>query len=194
MIRKNIEYERRQVISEADYKMILKSLINLPRKNLLITNTYYDTKNISLIPKGILFRLRNENNERFEFTLKIRRNIGGDIEHNIPFSRDDYARYDSYDYIAIPDELRSKVNDADIPNNVLYKKCTLKTSRQEFYILDYTLVLDENTYNGVTDYDFEVEAKSMKRANEVYNDIVKTFVLPKNKTLGKSSRAIATIK
>jgi len=193
MIRKNVEYEKRGTITEKDYHVILSSLKNISRRESIIYNIYYDLEKTTLIPQGYLFRLRNINNTKYEFTLKISR-LGGDLEENLDINEDTYLRYCTYNYITVPNELRVQIKHIDIPNNLLYKKCTLQTKRLEFEISDYTLVLDENSYNGITDYDIEVEAKSMKRANEVFKDILKTYFIKKTRSHGKSSRAIATIK
>lgn len=194
MIRKNIEYERRCMLTKEEHQMILDCLKNLKCKNIDITNTYYDTDNLKLTHQGILLRLRNSNEEKFELTLKISKPLG-DIEHNIKLNKEEYDKYEKEHTLLIPKELLKYTRYLKVSDNILIKKCVLKTKRKEIKISDYLIVIDENYYNGITDYNIEIEANSMKQAKKIMKDYTHTFRL-KNKrpSKTKSERALSTIK
>ena len=60
---------------------------------------------------------------------------------------------------------------------------------------DYLVVIDQNIYNGIIDYDLEIEASSMKRAKEAILNICERFKLEYKKGYtSKSSRAFQTRK
>ena len=72
---------------------------------------------------------------------------------------------------------------------------SLKTNRLEVKIDDYLVVIDQNIYNGIIDYDLEIEASSIERAEEVIVKICQKHNIEyKKEYLSKAARAFQTIK
>ena len=175
---KNIECEERVMISFDQYTVLVAAYVAKdPHFRLLeIENTYLDDENLSLKNKHHVLRIRKTNNE-YELTLKIKGD-NGDIEINE--TPDNHPEIDRY--------LNNQFD--------LYKPITsLKTRRIEAKIDDYLVVIDMNKYNGIIDYDLEVEASNMDRAKEVMANICQEYKIEYKKDyISKSSRAFNTRK
>lgn len=192
MINKNIEYEKRMLLTVSEYNNILSFYQKFPCKNIFITNTYFDNIAKSLIPKGYLFRLRNSNDEEYEFTLKIS-DPKGYIEHNMPLDKNGFTSFNK-EIIMNPFSISDSLFRELSAFNPLYRQCELKTERKEFKIDDYLLVLDHNFYNGVEDYNIEIETSSMEKAESIIKEICDKFNIKyEPHSPSKSTRALATI-
>ncbi len=175
---RNIEYEERVIISFEQYRKVLAYYVaKYPDYRILdIENTYFDDEQLSLKNSHKVLRLRKTNGE-YELTLKVK-GEDGDLEINeTPTSHKEIDKalnneFDKYKPIA-----------------------KLATSRIEIDIDDYLFVLDMNKYNGIIDYNIEIEASSKEKALSIIMDICKSFDLEYKKDYrSKSSRAIATRK
>lgn len=175
---RNIECEERVMLTFDQYRKILAYYVaKYPDYRILdIENTYFDDDKLSLKNSHKVLRLRKSNG-KIEITLKVKGD-NGDLEINeTPESH--------------PEIDKALNNDFD-----KYKPIAkLATTRIEIEIDDYILVLDMNKYNGIIDYNIEVEASSKERALSIIQDICKYFDLEYKKDYrSKSSRAIATRK
>lgn len=186
-----IEKESRLEIDKSQYEKLVKFYYRNDRETpyFSITNIYLDTKDNKIIKSKNMLRIRYFNNEEnIELTLKIK-GSNGDKEitqkiTNIEMSTlvvngifpDGEVSY----YL-----LNKKVNVNDI-----VPFATLKTKRLEIARGNSLLVIDENSYFDVIDYDIEVESNSMKTSKEEINKIALMFnIVNKNVYLTKSRRA-----
>ena len=175
---KNIECEERVMITFDQYRRILALYVaKYPNYRFLdIENTYFDDEKLSLKNSHKVLRLRKSNGE-VELTLKIK-GEDGDLEINE--TPDNHPEIDK----ALNNEF-----------NKYRPIAKLATSRIEIDIEDYLFVLDMNKYNGIIDYNIEIEANTKERAKAVIQKICKSFDLEYKKDYrSKSSRAIATRK
>ena len=140
---KNIECEERVMLTFEQYtKLLADYVIKDPTFTFLeIENTYLDDNNLSLINNHKMLRIRKYRNVT-ELTLKIK-NKDGDIE--ITESLDKHPEIDK--------ALDNKFGQ-------YFPITTLKTNRVEIKIDNYLVVIDQNIYNGVIDYDLEIEVRS----------------------------------
>ncbi len=175
---KNLECEERVMITFEQYQALLAAYMAIDPnfKILNIENTYLDDDSLSIKKSGMMLRKR-ETNGHFELTLKIK---GQDGETEINETPDNHPEIDK-----------------NLPIN--YKDCrpiaSLRTNRVEAKENDYLVVIDQNIYNGIIDYDLEAEASSMKRAKEAILNICERFKLEYKKGYtSKSSRAFQTRK
>ncbi len=171
---KNRECEERVMIDFDQYMLLVQHYIVIdPQFRFIdIENTYLDDENLSLINNHKMMRIRKFNNQQ-ELTLKIP-NDKGTIEIN--------EKIDSHPEI---DKLLPK------PFSQYHPIATLKTHRIEVKEKDYLVVIDQNLYNGIIDYDLEVEASSMEEAKAAILDICNRFHLEyKENYISKSRRAI----
>ena len=173
---KHNEYEERLLISESDYQKVIED-IKKTRRNYIysyIENVYLDNKEGYIKNNHLTLRLRTIDKEEQEITLKIRIPEGGHLEITEP--------------IICHPEVDKRLGR---PLSEFKEIASLRTERIEIPTKDYLFVLDKNHYGDITDYNIEVEAKSMKRANEVMRFFCDRYGIKYQKdTKSKSERAI----
>lgn len=175
---KNIECEERAMLTFDQYRRLISYYVaKYPDHEILyIENTYLDDKELSLKNIHHVLRIRKVNNDT-ELTLKIKGDDGDTEinetpEHHPEIDKALNYQFDTYQPIA-----------------------KLHTKRIEVHQDDFLVIIDMNTYNGIIDYDLEVEAKTMNRAKEAILMICKQFDIAYKKGYrSKSSRAIASRK
>ena len=188
LMNKNIEIEKRVMLSKEQYDALLKYASNYQdRKTLKLINHYFDDEDLSLRKAHHMLRIRNINNSEYELTLKVKGG-NGDLEINEPISCDEVSRlikhFDNNNK-EIKDRIR-KVTQKEIKYIT-----SLETNRIEIEFTNYLFVLDENKYSGVIDYDLEIEANDLGTANEVIEKYCTQFGMQYDpKYCSKSRRAI----
>ena len=187
------EFESRIMLTENEYFEIVSHFMRLhPNKQFLKnTNIYLDTDDLFLRKSHITFRIRIINDIRSELTIKIK-GSNGDDEINDGITLNDVEAI-----------LNKHVfPDGNVKNYLQslpylldsYKEITrLNNVRLEIEEEDHLLVIDKNIYNGITDYNLEIETKdSIENAKKVLHYYIDKFNLVnrKQKYVGKASRAI----
>lgn len=193
----NIECEDRVMISEANYYDILTPLIRRSNEHpfILQTNIYIDTEDHFIKNNYGVLRFRVIQPLNIELTLKIK-GKDGDKEYNEPVLMQNFLLFKEKNILP-EGEIKQllihilKVSDL---STVLKTITTLDTRRYEEKIDDYLLVLDKNTYNGVEDYNLEIEAPNMERARQVMQEYCKTYGIEYKPCKSKSRRAFDSIK
>lgn len=187
---KSLEYEARVMLSITQYNklLLLMSKIN----PITLINEYFDDDNCSIIKSRKMLRIRNLNFSGYELTLKIK-GENGDTEYNQPISpeeRDLFIKNGIF-----PDgEVKNLVKDI-IPLETISLIASLKTMRYEKSIEDYLFVLDKNEYNGIVDYNLEIESDSKQKSVEIIKKYCKDYDIQySEKYKGKSRRAILSVK
>ena len=176
----NIECEERVLLTFAQYHLILKHYVSLYPNHYRYfknTNIYLDDQNHTVLNSSSMLRIRRIDNKKEELTLKIKQE-NGDLEINETL--ENHPTIDKY---------------LSVPFSSLKPITTLKTTRVEIDIDDYMVVIDMNTYNGIIDFDLEIEAKTQERAKEIILSICEKYKIEyKNAYPSKSRRAFASIK
>lgn len=175
---KNIECEERVMIDFDQYTKLMSEYVAIdPNFRILcIENIYLDDKELSLRKKHDVLRIRNTNGH-IELTLKTKGDEG-DLEIN-----------------ETPEKHPEIDKHLEKPFDEYKEIARLKTNRVEAKEKDYLVVIDQNMYNGIIDYDLEVEASSLKKAKEAIQDICKRFSLQyKSGYISKIRRALMTKK
>ena len=193
----NIECEDRVMISEANYYDILTPLIRRSNEHpfILQTNIYIDTEDHYIKNNIGVLRIRIIQPLNIELTLKIK-NKDGDREYNEPMLFQSYQLFKDKNILPegeIKNLLINLLKVSDL-SAVLSPITTLDTRRYEEKIDDYLLVLDKNSYNGIEDYNLEVEAPSVERAKEVMQKYCKEYGIEYKPCKSKSRRALESIK
>lgn len=176
---RNLECEKRVMLNFEQYQHLLAEyMAKDPRFSFLeIENTYLDDKKGSIHTAHNVLRIRKTNGKDEELTLKIKGD-NGDIEINETVSH----------HPEIDREL-------GISFSEFHPIVSLRTNRLEAHIDDYLVVIDQNIYNGIIDYDLEVEADSIAKAEKVILEICnKHNIEYKKEYLSKSARAFNSIK
>lgn len=134
------EYEKKMMLTEAEYYALMLIYFNGKKTKLVEQmNYYYDTVEEDFYHNNITCRIRQIENKLIG-TLKI--HSGEKTDHSIE---------KSFEVRALP---RYFVADGDD----VYLQGQLYTKRLKAGIADgITLILDQNIYLGVTDYEMEIE-------------------------------------
>ena len=190
-----MEYEKRVMLSEEQYFTLVSYYLRQNPHYPFIkqTNYYFETDDFFLKRNHAVLRVREIAHQGSELTLKIKEDKG------------DKEMTDSLSY----PQFISLINDNVFPNTPIkeetirfgrslsnYKLMTkLETTRLEIKEDDYLVVIDKNIYNGIIDYNLEIESSSRKKAEEIILDFCKRFSLEYKKDyISKSSRALQSIK
>ena len=144
-MKQNLEIEYKILISHDQYKQLSSQFIG---EKGLQTNFYYDTADFKLRHQRISCRIRTIKDQS-ELTFKMPGPVG---KNEFTFEQID---------------LRSVFSQADVlaflsqlgVNSALIHQGTLQTVRTSIHLKHGLLCLDENTYNGITDYELEYEVE-----------------------------------
>ena len=191
-----MEFEKRVMLSEEQYFKLVSHYLRINHRYPFIhqTNYYFDTDEMSLRKEHTVLRLRRITHKGNELTLKIK-GENGDQEIT-----QDLSIKATHDLLKKNKFSSSEVTDALIKRygnslNVYHLVAELSTRRLEIKEDDYLVVIDKNEYNGITDYNLEIEASNKKRAEEVIHDFCKRFdITYGDKYKGKSTRVFESLK
>lgn len=176
----HIEYEERVLISKKDYKKILQDIKkeDRPLKCTQIENVYLDNDESFIYKNKMMLRIRTIDNKEKELTLKIKNPDNSCIEINETLEN----------HPLIDKQLNNTFSQ-------YHQIAKLNTERVEVQYDGYLLVVDNNKYQDIIDYDIEVEASSQEKAKEIIKKYCDKYNLkydPNYKS--KSHRAIARVR
>lgn len=166
-----MEYEARAMINESQYETLMSFYCkeNLPYKDLINTNIYFDTVEKYLTHHHMVLRIRNIKGDKDELTLKIK-GEKGDLE--ITHTLSELEKKEMLEKAIVPS---SKISDELISRGVnlsqIKQVASLKTNRREIYFKDFIFVIDKNIFNNKIDFNIEVEAKSKEEAKKHLNEL-----------------------
>lgn len=188
-----LEFEVRTIISEKDYLSLLDKYSKLyPNHHITDqTNIYFDSKALTLFTANEVLRMRIYKDKRpSKFTYKFDRKDGNGAE-------------EIFQKLTIEEELSLISRKNVIPNGPVKEALLIKgidsiryvgeirTYRFEVFNKDYTIVLDKNEYQGIKDYNLEIESDSNQKSEEVLKEILKESNIEyKVDKTTKSKRAI----
>ena len=190
------ELEERVMINKSQFLEIEKYIQENFHNFKLIhqKNRYFDDANRTVKKVNNMLRIRSfKNYKEREFTYKVK-GVEGDIEYTQILSH--YWFYQITRYSRLPEGIvKEKLLEDGVDVNSLKMLVDLYTRRIEVKIDDYLFVLDANLYNGITDYNIEIESDvSKKHAKDVILKYCEMFNLEyKEKYITKSKRAFASI-
>ena len=190
------ELEERVLLNKNQF-LELEKFIQENYPNFTMTqqvNRYLDDAALTVRNKVNMLRIRSfpKENKR-ELTYKIG-TPNGDIENNQPLTYYWYTQIVRFS--RLPEgEVKEKLLADGVNIKSLRTLVELKTKRIEVKLDKYTIVLDENHYNHITDYDLEIESKvSKSHAKEVILELCNKFGLTyKNDYPVKSRRAFDSL-
>lgn len=191
----NIEIEAKVLLSKEQYEKLLKYLHLERYKKIEQINHYVDTEDRLLKKNDIALRIRE--NKDFVLTLKTPLSEGL-LEKNQNITWREYSELDDQGVFPQGD-IKNFLEICGFNTRDLKVLASLKTSRIELELDEGVLCLDENVYgpqNSVVDYELEVEATSMEKAEETATKILKEIGITEFKfnTHSKQARAISAIK
>lgn len=190
----NIECEARVMLNEDQYHEILSRHLRDKGESVFLkqTNYYIDSENFDLrVLNRKSLRIRDITDGALELTLKIKDPMG-DKEYNQIITPIEFEEFKSSN--RFPNgEIKTLLEESGVNIQDLKILTSLYTLRYEEHIDDYLVVIDKNQYNGITDYNLEIEAPSVQRAEEVMQFYCLKYKIAYSKHYDtKSKRAIET--
>lgn len=190
------ELEERVMINKKQFLEIKKYIQeNFPSAKVIHQkNRYFDDDKGTILNNHTVLRIRSfKNSKEREFTYKVK-GEDGDEEYNQILSH--YWFYQITRFSHLPNGLvKDKLLADKVDIDSLKMIVDLYTRRIEIKIDNYLFVLDANLYNGITDYNIEIESDvSKKHAKEVILQYCEKFSLEyKENYISKSRRAILSL-
>lgn len=190
------ELEERVLINNKQFLEIEKYIQeNFPNvKTIFQKNRYFDDKNGTIKNKHCVLRIRSFRSCKLrELTYKVK-GEDGDIEYNQSLTH--YWFYQITRYDRFPEgPIKDKLIEDGVDISSLKMLVDLFTRRMEVKIDNYLFVLDVNLYNGICDYNIEIESDvSKKHAKEVILKYCEKFGLEyKDNYMSKSRRAFLSL-
>lgn len=190
------EFESRVMLTEQEYLDVVSHFMKLYPNNHFLqnNNNYFDTNDLFLKNRHITLRIRTINDIRFELTLKIK-GLNGDEEINddLSFKEKEAIIKDKF----FPEgNVKRYLLSLPIPLSNYENIVSLYNRRLEIKFDNHLLVIDKNEYNGIIDYNLEIETKDdINLANKLLNDYIKQFhlSLANQKYHGKAHRALDSV-
>lgn len=184
----NIEIEAKVLLTAEQYDLLVNHLGLDKYRKVRQTNYYIDSKERILKHNDIALRIREK--EDFMLTLKTPLSEGL-LEKNQVISWREYENFERTNAFPTGD-IKLFLEMLGFNPNQLEILATLHTERIEMNVEDGLLSLDRNTYSNTTDYEIEVEASSMDRAEEICRKVLGEVGITdfKFNTLSKQNRAM----
>lgn len=169
---KSIECESRAMLTEEEHRTVLSDLLSVHTniKPIEQTNIYIDSYDMQLRRdfKCTLRIRRIKNTERNELTLKIKGN-NGDTELT-DYIHNEILMAFVHDHVFPEGEVKESLQKMGANLAKLHILAELKTIRYEFVIQNYLVVIDENHYSGIIDYNIEIEAPTLEIAQNAMTE------------------------
>lgn len=183
-----IEIEFKNLLTEDEFNILLDKL-PFPEYSVKQTNFYFETKDLSLKDKGCALRIR-EKQGNYRLTLKEPHELGLQETHDT-LTEEEAKHWLNGKIIPKPETTRQLQN-LGVDQEELVYYGSLTTERREVEYQDVLIVLDDSTYNGVQDYEFELEAKDQKVGLTRFHSILDQFEIKKKETPNKIVRFFNT--
>ena len=191
------EFESRVMLTEHEYLDVVSHFMKMYPNNHFLqnNNNYFDTNDFFLKNRHITLRVRTINDIRSELTLKIK-GENGDIEINddISFKEMEAVMKNKI----FPDgNVKNYLLSLPIPLSDYENIVSLYNRRLEIQFDNHLLVIDKNEYNGIVDYNLEIETKDdINLANKLLSEYIQKFnlSLAKQKYQGKAHRALVSVR
>lgn len=189
----NIEIEAKCLISKEDYNKIIDFYNADKYDRVKQINHYIDTNDLKLKNAGISLRIREK--DIFIMTLKAPM-AEGLLEKNEKIS---WRQYEDFrdKYIFPQCSIKDVIMMLNINPQELKIQVSLETERikMDNFKNEGDFSIDKNTYNGIIDYELELEGNSLKKAKDALKEICEEVGIPYIDNLkNKQLRALETIK
>ncbi|OQA77884.1 MAG: CYTH domain protein [Tenericutes bacterium ADurb.Bin239] len=183
----SIEIEAKALLTKKEYNKVLKYFRLDVVDGYIQKNYYIDTEKKDLRKLGLSLRVRRLNGYVMSFKLPMAEGL---LEKTQTLTREQFEDFESH----------GKFPEGDISDFVesLYiNPCDLKiiatltTLRIEQEYEDLTLAIDENRYGDTQDFELEMEATSMKKAQNLLKKVCdEVGITYKENLISKQKRAM----
>ncbi|MFP7494775.1 CYTH domain-containing protein [Terribacillus saccharophilus] len=180
-----IEIEFKNLLTEAEFNQLYKSLDMENTPVIQQVNHYFETKDFQLKQLGSALRIR-EKNGKFQSTLK-QPHADGLLETHDELT-EQQAKAWLQGKITLGPEISKQLQELGISAAELVYGGALETVRRERRYLETTVVLDKSTYGSTTDYELELEAHSYAHGEHVFQSVLSEHGIGKRETPNKIQR------
>jgi uncharacterized protein YjbK len=156
----SIEIEAKALLTKKDYNKVLKHFKLDVVDGYIQKNYYIDTENKDLRKLGLSLRVRRLNGYVISFKLPMAEGL---LEKTQTLSREQFEDFETHGKFPEGD-ISDFIESLYISPSDLKIIATLTTLRIEQEYEDLTLAIDENRYGELQDFELEMEATSMKKA------------------------------
>lgn len=153
-------------------------------------NYYFETNDFRLKQQGAALRIR-EKTDAYVATLK-QPVENGLLETHDTLTKEQFKAW-CQDEITLGENIRQQLNTLGIKEADIRYKGQLTTYRYERQDRDIILVLDHSEYNGMIDYELEVEASSLEQGESYFHNLLRQFNIPKRHTPNKIARFFQSV-
>lgn len=161
-----IEIEAKALVNKEEYGRLVKRFKEYP--SFSQTNYYIDTEKSDLRVDGLGLRIREKDNS-YEMTLKAPLSQGL-LEKTAHLSKEEFNNFVKKG-IFPENDLKRFLTMLDIDVNELHILASLRTERTDIPYLGGKLSLDKNEYNGLTDYEIELEFNNEADAEKLLKEL-----------------------
>lgn len=183
---KNLEIEYKMLLTEDIFHQLMNDF-----KGHTYSQTNYYLTSIELSALRYSFRIR-EKEGYYEMTLKTPAKTGR-MEHNLEITKDDLIAIQKG---KMPDnEITRLLKDKGFDLSLIKQAYSLTTIRRDIPFDSGMLSLDENHYNGITDYELEFEVNNEEAGFKQFNELCHTYHLQYERNCAsKIARVLSTLK
>lgn len=187
-MQQEIEIEFKHMLTKDQFDAIYN---NFPfTKNPIVqTNHYFETNNQDLIQKKCALRIR-EINGTYTSTFK-EPHPDGILETHDSLSTHMFDTWIN-DQVTHTPNVASRLAAHAVPLQDIHSIGALTTARYTYQTEHLEYVLDRSSYNGIVDYELEIESVTFDQGNEAYQHIVQQFNLQKEQPITKIERFLQT--
>lgn len=187
-IAQEIEIEYKNLLTEAEFHYLLTAF-PFPKQYQSQTNHYFETEDFRLKKHAAALRIR-EKNGIYQLTLK-EPHPQGLIETHDSLTKQEASRWLQGEIIP-KENIARQLERLSIGFHELQYYGQLTTERRELHHNDVLFVLDYSTFNGTSDYEFELEAPSEEVGLREFNALFIEHQITRKKTPSKIQRFFAT--
>ncbi|MBS4218005.1 CYTH domain-containing protein [Bacillus sp. FJAT-49711] len=167
---RNIEIEFKNIVTEDEFRLLLRTFHIAQNQFFSQTNHYFDTKVFALKQLGAAIRIR-ELPEKYELTLKKPTN-NGLLEITDRLSQAE-AHMLMANLVLPNGEVKDELLNMNIPINEFHLFGSLRTDRAETEYESGVLVFDHSFYLGNEDFELEYETMNREIGERIFNELLK---------------------
>lgn len=185
----HLEIEYKTLLTKSEYKRLLPEFDDV--EPIQQTNYYIDTPELAMKNNRFSLRIRTLK-DMAELTLKIPQKVGNQ-EYNQSLTLLE-SEHLLADFRLPAGQIFDIISKQNIPLDQLTVWGQLATKRYEKQTSVGLMALDENTYNGVTDYELEVEVQDSEEGKIAFDYYLKKRSIQFKYASSKVARTASSLK
>ncbi|TFB15047.1 CYTH domain-containing protein [Filobacillus milosensis] len=184
-----IEIEFKNILNEKQYNQLREKWFNdqEPKKQ---TNYYFETDDFQLKNHQSALRIRKKN-DQYIATLKQPRDEGLLETHDQ--LTDDEANQWFDNQVILKENIQKQLSPLNIDLDQINYKGELTTYRLEKSVNNFIVVLDYSRYNGVEDFELEIESPLYQEGKAFFEQILDEHNIEKQPSINKIQRFFNTL-